>query len=125
MDLDLIAQRSYARVAQRVSDDSPLKGDDDSLLCPWCQRPMRVRFSTLGRIWTDENGNPSLVNGVAMKCAGDQGCGFRPDFDVPITKEVYDEEMDLRDGQTTVNMGVSAESEEEIEERLKDLGYIV
>lgn len=125
MDLDLIAQRSYDRVAQRVSDDSPLKGEDDSLLCPWCQRPLRVRFSTLGRIWTDENGDPSLVNGVSMKCAGNAGCGYRPDFDVPITEEEYEEEMELRDGQTTVKMGTSAESEEKIKERLEDLGYIV
>lgn len=124
MDLDKIADRAYALVEQRVPDDSPLKGDDGSLLCPWCRRPMRVRFSSLGRISTVD-GEPVLVNGVKMKCAGSDGCGYRSNFDVPIDDEEYEVEMELRDGQTTVDMGASADTDEKVKERLEDLGYIV
>lgn len=123
MDLDRIANRSYERVKQQVPDDSPLKRDDGSLLCPWCRRPMRVRFSSLGRISTVED-TPVFVDGVRMKCAGSDGCGYRPDFDVPISEKTYEMEMEERE-HTTVDFGSSTDGEEERRKRLEDLGYIV
>lgn len=123
MDLDKIAERSYRRVKQQVSDDSPLTGDDGSLLCPWCRRPMRVRFSSLGRISTVGD-NPVFVDGVKLKCAGSSGCGYRPNFDVPISEDEYEMEMEERE-HTTVDFGSSVEEQEEHRKRLEDLGYIV
>lgn len=124
MELDKIARRSRERVTDRVPDDSPLKGDDGRLLCPWCQRPMRVRFTTLGHIYETPEGSKVYIDGVGMKCAG-TGCGYRPDFDVPITDEVYEEEFELRGNKRSVKMGKSAEESDEVMKRLENLGYIV
>lgn len=122
MDIDTIIERSRQRVIDRVPDESPLVGEDGSLLCPWCRRPMRVRFTTLGHIHKTDDDTPVPIDGVSFKCAG-RGCGFRPDFDVPITEEEYLSEIESRDGERVVDAGKSAESSAEVESRLEALGY--
>lgn len=107
-----------------MTEDAPCNGED-GVLCPFCDRPMRVRRTILGQLdEANEEGNRPHVDGVQMKCAGDDGCGFRPDFDVPISSDEYDEELEER-GERLVDMGFTPEEGSSIAERLDDLGYLV
>lgn len=119
-----IEQRSIDRVLNRMTDMAPCKGDSD-VLCPFCDRPMRVRRTVLGNLSAaNSDGECPHVDGVQMKCAGEDGCGFRPDFDVPISKEEHDEELEAR-GQKLIDMGYDPNDGEKVEERLRSLGYII
>lgn len=122
--IDDIEQRSIERVRGRMTEDAPSKGED-GVLCPFCDRPMRVRRTILGQLdEANDEGDRPHVDGVQMKCAGDDGCGFRPDFDVPISSDEYDEELEER-GERLVDMGFTPEEGASIAERLDDLGYLV
>lgn len=104
--LDDILARSRERVAERVGHVPE---------CPFCERDLTVRRTVLGR--------KPLVDGVQMKCAGDAGCGFRPDFDVPISRETFDRELRDRDGQHRVDPGYDRDGDPR-DERLRALGYL-
>lgn len=116
-------ERSNRRVYRRLTDDAPLKGDDENVLCPFCDRPLIVRRTILGHL-EEVDGETAYIDGVQMKCAGDGGCGFRPNFDVPIAKSVYDEEQRIR-SERTVDAGLSFDDVETIQKRLRELGYYV
>lgn len=116
MDIDNIASRSYQRVADRLPDDA-------SLDCPYCGRPLTVRHTTLG--YAGRVGDEmAYVDGVQLKCAGDDGCGHRPDFDVPMAPDEYEQELDRRDGHRSVNMADSLLDDDERTDRLRALGYL-
>lgn len=121
--VDAIEERSHARVFERLADNAPCKGDD-RVLCPFCNRPLRVRRTILGHLEEVEKEGRPHIDGVQMKCAGDDGCGFRPDFDVPISREEWQAEMDARDGKL-VDMGFTPDEGESVEDRLRALGYLV
>lgn len=121
--IDAVEDRSHTRVFDRLADEAPCKGEG-SVLCPFCKRPLRVRRTILGKLDGIEDGRRPHIDGVQMKCAGDDGCGFRPDFDVPISRNDYEREMDARDGKL-VDMGFAPDEGEQIEERLRSLGYLV
>lgn len=118
-----VEERSHTRVFDRLADEAPCKGDD-AVLCPFCHRPLRVRRTVLGQLDEVEDGRRPHIDGVQMKCAGDDGCGFRPDFDVPISRDEWEQEMDARDGKL-VDMGFSPGEGDSIEDRLRSLGYLV
>lgn len=123
--IDKIEQRSIDRVHDRMTDDAPCRGDG-AVICPFCDREMRVRRTILGRLDpANDDGDRPHVDGVQMKCAGSKGCGFRPDFDVPIPKDEWHDERAARDGDRIVDMGFSADDGSSVEERLTDLGYII
>lgn len=118
-----VEERSHARVFERLSDDAPCKGSD-SVLCPFCDRPLRVRRTVLGYLDEVENGDRPHIDGVQMKCAGDDGCGFRPDFDVPMPRDEWEWEQSHRD-EKLVDMGFSPDDGTTIQERLRSLGYLI
>lgn len=119
--IEEVEQRSKRRVYDRLSDDAPCKGKGE-VLCPFCDRPLRVRRTILGHL-DEVDGRRPHIDGVQMKCAGD-GCGFRPDFDVPISREEWEKEMEARD-RKIVDMGYTPREGDDIVERLQSLGYIV
>lgn len=125
--LEQLRKRCYARLADRIPDDSPLK-DGDKILCPWCHESMSVRFSNIGHVYRNDEG-PSYIDGIEMKHAG-SGCGFRPSFDIPISEEEYDEDMVMREGHRSIDFGQSGREldnadDAAVEEQLRSLGYIV
>ena len=124
MDLDSIAERSLSRVATAIASTS--------LECPFCERELSVRRTQIG--WIGVEPNRAYIDGVQAKCAG-KGCGFRPDFDVPIRKNrgywpdlvgkaEFDRERELRDGNRGVDMALDAGDEDAVRERLRELGYL-
>lgn len=143
-DLEAALERSRVRVAKRVPKESPLF-DNGDLLCPWCRTPMAVRFSTLGRAGADpitgepEGDRTPYIDGVGFKCAGD-GCGFRPDFDIPLregagywpqltAREEFEREIGLRGGNDNRRLDAAYDASDEdlysvVEERLCELGYL-
>lgn len=122
--IEAIEQRSTERVQGRMAEDAPCN-DADGVLCPFCIKPMRVRRTILGQLdEANDDGDRPHVDGVQMKCAGDDGCGFRPDFDVPISRDEYEAELEKR-GQRLIDMGFTPDEGASIEERLSDLGYLV
>lgn len=70
------------------------------------------------------DGTRPHIDGVQLKCAGDDGCGFRPDFDVPIPRDEWEEELEARNGERVYDVGYEPGTGESLEERLKSLGYI-
>lgn len=117
-----IEERSHMRVYRRLADTAPCKGED-SVLCPFCDRQLEVRRTILGFLDEVSEGRRPHIDGVQMKCAGDEGCGFRPDFDVPIPRSEWEWEMERRP--KVVDAGFTPREGDSIEERLTDLGYIV
>lgn len=125
LDIDAIARRSRQRVLSAI--------DEPQLTCPFCGRAMAVRRTVLG--WIEEDGERAHIDGVQAKCAG-AGCGFRPDFDVPLRdgrgvwpaltdREEFERELDLRDGARAVDMALDAGAggEPSVRDRLEALGY--
>lgn len=122
VDVDAIAERSHRRVFDRLAADAPCKGDE-AVRCPFCDRALEVRRTILGRLDDLADARPH-VDGVQMKCAGDEGCGFRPDFDVPISREAWERERARRDGERVIDMGYTPTEGASMQERLRALGYL-
>lgn len=144
LDLDAALDRSRARVVRRMPTDSPLV-DGLDVLCPWCRRPLSVRFTSIARCGDDpisgeaDGDRTPYIDGVGMKCAG-RGCGFRPDFDVPLAKgvgywprldarEEYERELKLRGGEANSRLdaaydAVDDDGAADVEDRLEALGYL-
>lgn len=112
---DEVAGRSRARVEERV-------GDEGDLSCPFCGNELSVRRSKLGWLPDTDDGERPYIEGVAMKCAGDAGCGFRPDFDVPLTETEWERELDRRDGQRAYDCGYDTDGP--ARDSLRALGYL-
>lgn len=119
MDTRKIAERSYRRIAERTDD----------LSCPFCGRDLVVRMTTIGWCPSPES-QRGFIDGVGMKCAGDDGCGFRPDFDVPLRggywpemtgQEEYEQELGLRNGERSIDI---ADHADDVVGQLRDLGYV-
>lgn len=136
-DVDAVARRSIARITDRLTEDAPcLTPDGDGVLCPFCHREMVVRRTILGTLTTiPSSGEQPHIDGVQLKCAGDQGCGFRPDFDVPLIRghgywpefthgEEFEREFEMRGDQRVVDMGYTPSEGRSLEDRLRDLGYL-
>lgn len=132
IDVERCLFRSLTRVVERMPDDSPFIHEGD-VICPWCQAPLDVRRSKLGRL-DEVDGRRPYIEGVALKCAG-EGCGFRPDFDVPLRagwgvwpdlsgKAEWERERELRDGEVLVDAGYTPDEGKTAEERLIELGYL-
>lgn len=123
IDIEAAAQRSHERVYERLSDDAPCKGDG-VVLCPFCDRSLEVRRSILGYLdeINDSQKRPH-IDGVQLKCAGDDGCAFRPDFDVPIHHDEWAWERQQRGGEKVIDMGYTPDTGTTVQERLRSLGY--
>lgn len=126
LDIDAIAARSRARVVASLPRSE--------WACPFCERELSVRRTQIGWIATDDN--RAYIDGVQAKCAGD-GCGFRPDFDVPIRegrghwstltgREEFERERELRDGARGVDIALDGDADPEttVRSQLQHLGYL-
>lgn len=124
MNMDDVADRSLARVRERLSDDAPCKAPNGGVCCPFCGQRLTVRRTVLGRLDELPSGRRPHIDGVQLKCAGDAGCAFRPDFDVPITPAEWQRERARRDGQRVVDRGYTPGNGVGLQERLRALGYL-
>lgn len=134
LDVDAIANRSMARIVDRLPADAPCRRDG-TVICPFCDRDLTVRRTILGTLDAEpDTGVRPHVDGVQCKCAG-EGCGFRPDFDVPLVSgrgfwprlthtEEFERELACRNGERVVDMGFTPGSGDSIQERLQALGYL-
>lgn len=125
-DTQAAQDRSYTRVYNHIGPDSHLTDTErEAILCPFCEREMVVRFSILGRLDDHPQFDRPHIDGVKLKCAGDDGCGFRPDFDVPISSNEWVAERERRNGERVLDAGYTPDSEgKSLEDRLVELGYI-
>lgn len=133
VDVEAVAERSMKRVERQITSEAPCY--DNGVICPFCGRDLVVRRTILGRldVVPDTTKRPH-IDGVELKCAGD-GCGFRPDFDVPLVagkgywpelsqEAEYQRELSLRDEERIVDMGYTPSEGSTIQQRLRELGYL-
>lgn len=116
--------RALRRLHKRLADDAPCAGARHRILCPFCDRPMTLRRSVLGRLDELSDGSRPHIEGLELKCAGDDGCAFRADFDIPLTEYQWEAELALRDGDRVYDVGYEPDDGDAVAERLRALGYL-
>lgn len=138
MDVDATARRSVGRVLDRLDENAPCR-DGDAVVCPFCDSELTLRRSILGTLDEAPSGERPHIDGVHLKCAGDDGCAFNACFDVPLVEDhgywpelsheaEFERERELRDGERVLDRGYTPDDApgegDHIQGRLEALGYL-
>lgn len=108
MDSERVLKRTERRVSR-------IRTSMKCGLTPECHGEMEPRHSTLSYAMQEP-----YVEDVQLKC---NECLTTQKHGIGLSQEEYEEELDFRDGEHTVNFVTEFESRRTVQRRLSDLGY--